>query len=572
MIPAAPDRAACAPLLPSRRRYLRIGAAVAATLPWALPAAGAAAAAPLQVHAQSMVYFSVRNYGAVGDGKTLDTDAINRAIDAAAKAGGGTVLFPAGDYLSFSVRLQSNIVLLLDAGATLVGADPALHGGRYDAAEPNPWDAYQDFGHSHWHNSLIWGENLHDIAIIGTGRIHGRGLTHAGPGPRRAAKPGDMPLSLKGSDPHGENTAGKEYGADMAGKGNKAIGLKNCRNVLLRDFSLLNGGHFALLATGVDHLRIDNVMVDTDRDGFDIDCCRFVRIANCGINSPHDDAICLKSSYALGEIRFTENVSIVNCQVSGFDLGSYLDGSFRRTLQKAPDNDGPTGRIKLGTESNGGFRNITISNCVFERSRGLAIESVDGGVIENITVDNLAMRDLTSAPLFLRLGRRLRAPEGTPVGAIRRVNISNVVVSNADARYCSSVSGIAGHPLQDIRISNLTVLHAGGGSRQDGEREMPDNEASYPEPSMFGVTAAHGLFARHVRNLQFDSIDIEPLRPDLRPAMLLQSVQEVSIYRARLPQADGVARIVLRDASALSIKDSPGLPDITGKTATRDRL
>lgn len=505
--------------------------------------------------------FDVRSFGARGDGKKLDTAAINKAIAAANAAGGGTVYFPAGDYLSFSVRLQSRVVLHLEVGATLLAADPAKDGGAYDAAEPNPWDMYQDFGHSHWHNSLIWGENLDQVGIVGQGRIYGRGLTHNGPGPRRPSTPGDMPASLKGSDPHGEKTAGKEYGADMIGKGNKAIGLKNCRNVLLRDFSLLNGGHFALLATGVDNLTIDNLKVDTDRDGFDIDCCRNVRVSNCVVNSPNDDAICLKSSYALGVARFTENVTITNCQVSGFDLGTMLDGTYKRTQLKAPDQDGVTGRIKLGTESNGGFRNITISNCVFERCRGLAIETVDGGVIEDMTVDNLAMRDLTSAPLFIRLGRRMRAPEGTPVGAVRRINISNIVVSNADARFASSVTGVPGHPVQDVRISNLMVVHKGGGTREDAARPMPENEASYPDPSMFGVTSAHGLFVRHVNNIELDHVAIKAAQADFRPAVVLQGVNGVTIADARFSSAPQTPTLTLRDVNDFVLKECEKLPD-----------
>lgn len=504
--------------------------------------------------------FNVRDFGARGDGISLDTSAINQAIAAAAAAGGGTVVFPAGQYLSFSIRLQSRVGLHLSHGATLIAADPELHAGAYDEAEPNPWDAFQDFGHSHWHNSLIWGEDLEQISITGPGRIHGRGLTHAGPGPRRPSLPGDMPLSLKGADPHKELVSAEAYGKNMIGKGNKAIGLKNCRHVLLRDFSILHGGHFALLATGVDHLTIDNLQVDTDRDGFDIDCCNHVRIVNCGVNSPNDDAICLKSSYALGKLRYTENVTISNCQVSGFDLGTYLDGSFQRTQLKAPDQDGPTGRIKLGTESNGGFRNITISNCVFDRCRGLAIESVDGAVIENISVDNLAMRDLTSAPLFIRLGRRMRAPAGTPIGAIRRINISNVVVSNADARYASSVSGIAGHAIEDIRISNVTIRHQGGGLQADALRDMPDNEASYPDPSMFGVTSAHALFARHVRNLELAHVDVRAMQADQRPAMVLQNVEGVDLLATRL-ESNGPVRAQLRAVTALTVSNCPGARD-----------
>jgi len=201
------------------------------------------------------------------------------------------------------------------------------------------------------------------------------------------------------------------------------------------------GGHFALLASGVDNLTIDNVKVDTIRDGLNIDSCRDVRITNSTVNAMNDDAIVLKSSYALGLPRATENVTITNCKVSGFDPGTFLDGSYQRKQVHAPDRDGPTGRIKLGTESNGGFRNISISDCVFERSRGLAIETVDGGVIEDINVFNITMRNVSSSPLFIRLGNRARGPAGTPTGVIRRVQISNVTVENADARYPSFIGG-----------------------------------------------------------------------------------------------------------------------------------
>jgi polygalacturonase len=133
--------------------------------------------------------------------------------------------------------------------------------------------------------------------------------------------------------------------------------------------------------------------------------------------------------------RATENVTITNCQVSGYDPGTFLAGTFGRTQERAPDRDGPTGRIKLGTESSGGFRNITISNCVFNRSRGLALETVDGGDIEDVTVTNLTMRDVTTAPLFLRVGNRGRTPGDPPPGRMRRIVISNVVASDVDPRY-----------------------------------------------------------------------------------------------------------------------------------------
>jgi len=174
--------------------------------------------------------FDVRVFGATGDGKTLDTPAINKAIDAASAAGGGTVLFPAGNYLCYSIRLKSNISLYLNAGATIVAADPPAQGagGGFDPAEPNQWDMYQDFGHSHFHNSLIWGESLGNIAILGFGRIWGKGLSRG-------------------------------MGAQTPGVGNKSISLKSCHNVLLRDFSILQGGHFGILATGIENLTIDKI-------------------------------------------------------------------------------------------------------------------------------------------------------------------------------------------------------------------------------------------------------------------------------------------------------------------------
>ncbi len=328
--------------------------------------------AGLAIHADAPApVYDVRTFGAKGDGRAIDTPAINAAIDAAAASGGGTVYLPAGRYLSYSIRLKSHITLQLGAGAILAAAEPSPEKGRYDAPEPNEHDLYQDFGHSHWQNSLIWGIGLEDVEILGPGRIDGAGLTRRGPGARWARAAGDRPLSMgaaagRSGDPE---AAARQ---SMDGQGNKAIALKLCRNVRLRGFSVLNGGHFAILATGVDNLSIDDLTIDTNRDGIDIDACRHVRISNTAVNSPNDDAIVLKSSYALGARRTTENVSITNCQVSGFDVGTFLAGTFGKTQERAPDKDGPTGRIKLGTESSGGFRNITIANCAFTRSRGLA--------------------------------------------------------------------------------------------------------------------------------------------------------------------------------------------------------
>ncbi len=521
----------------------------------------------VQAAAPRSAGYDVKAFGAKGDGQTLDTDAINKTIETAAAAGGGTVYFPAGTYLSFSIRLKSNIALYLDAGAVLLAADPTEHKGGYDLAEPNEWDMYQDFGHSHWQNSLISGIGLHDVSILGPGMINGKGLTRRGPGPRAEARPGDSPVSLGGGrqgarpqTPLGEG-AQRNANNSMDGQGNKAIGLKLCRNVTIRDITISMGGHFALLTTGVDNLTIDNVKVDTNRDGFDIDSCRNVRISNCSVNAPNDDAIVLKSSFGLGFARATEHVTITNCQVTGYDLGTFLDGTFKRTQQQAPDRDGVTGRIKFGTESNGGFKNITISNCVFDRSRGLALETVDGGIIEDITINNITMRDVTTSPLFIRLGSRMRGPKDTPIGAVRRINISNVVVSDAEAKFASLIVGLPGHPIEDVRLSNIRIVYRGGGTKEDAAVEVPERENNYPEPSMFGAIPAYGFFVRHVKGLEMHDIEVSFAKDDLRPAFALDNVKGVDLRGLKAQRVADVPMFILKNVEDFSVQQSKGIPD-----------
>jgi polygalacturonase len=510
------------------------------------------------------IIYDVRAFGAKGDGKTLDTRAINQAIDAAAAAGGGTVDFPAGTYLSISIHLRSNITLHLDQGATILAADPAPGKVTYDLPEPNEWDMYQDFGHSHWQNSLIWGIGVENVSIVGPGLINGKGLTRRSPRARRANQPGDRPVTLGGEtggrpeSPLGEDDDPKV----MQGLGNKAISLKLSRNVLLRDFSILNGGHFAVLATGVDNLTIDNVKVDTNRDGFDIDSCRNVRISNCSVNSPNDDAIVLKSSYALGLARATENVTITNSLVSGYDIGSLLDGTYKRNVKEAPDRDGPTGRIKFGTESNGGFKNITISNIVFDHCRGLALETVDGGLLEDVTITNITMRDVMNSPIFMRLGRRMRGPAGTPVGSLRRVNISNIVAFNADARYASIVTGIPDHHIEDVKLSNIHIYYRGGGKKELAELQPPERETNYPEPSMFGETPAYGFFIRHAKGVSLTDVEVSYLSNEFRPPFVLDDVNGVVFSRVAAQKAGDSPTFILRNVSDFATRLTKGVGDM----------
>jgi polygalacturonase len=520
--------------------------------------------------------FDVRAFGARGDGHVLDTPAVNRAIEAAAGAGGGTVLFPAGTYLCFSIRLKSNVALYLGHGATILAADPKESKGAYDPPEPNQWDMYQDFGHSHWHNSLIWGEGLQNVSVEGPGLIDGRGLTRRSPRPRRPVQSGDRPTTLGGGQTNArqQSPLGEDDPPEvMNGLGNKAVSLKDCRNVTLRDISILNGGHFAVLATGVDNLTIDNVRVDTNRDGIDIDSCRNVRVSNCSVNSPNDDAIVLKSSYALGSARATENVTVTNCLVSGYRIGSLLDATFDRNVAEAPDRDGPTGRFKLGTESNGGFRNIAVSNLVFDHCRGLALETVDGGALEDVSISNVTMRDVQNSPIFLRLGKRLRAPAGTAVGRLRRVNISNVVAYNADPRYASIIAGLPDQDVEDVRLSDIRIHYRGGGTREQAAAEPPERETSYPEPSMFGVLPAYGFFIRHARGVEFSGVEVSYSAEEARPAVVLDDAKAVDFFHVNAQRAgDDAPTFVLKNVSDFSVTASRPVPDTRLDRAERRKL
>ena len=479
--------------------------------------------------------FDVRAFGATGDGKTLDTPSINKAIEAAAAAGGGTVRFPAGSYLCYTIRLKSNVALYLGHGAKIVAADPPPKGasGGYDLPEPNQWDKFQDFGHSHWRNSLIWGEGLENVSILGPGLIWGKGLAKgygSGPAP------------------------------EVPGVGNKAIALKNCRNVLLRDFAILNGGHFGILATGVDNVTIDNLQIDTTRDGMDIDCCRNVRVSNCAVNSPWDDGICLKSSYGLGSAKPTEMVTITNCYVSGcFQEGTLLDAT-RKPIP--PGARRPRyGRIKFGTESNGGFRNITVSNCIFEGCQGLALESVDGALVEDVTITNISMRDIVSAPIFLRLGSRMRGPEGTPVGTLRRVIVSNLVCSNAVSHFGSIISGIPGHYIEDLKLSDIQILHQGSGTKEYAAIKPQERESAYPEPDMFGAMPSHGFFMRHVKGVELSHVEIACLKADARPAFVLEDVHGASFSYIKAPHPSDVPTFALSNVQDFDLHQSRPLPN-----------
>lgn len=450
--------------------------------------------------------WNVREFGAIGDGQHIDSPALNAALEKAAQDGGGTVIVPQGVYMCYSIHLQSGVTIQIDEGAVIKAA-PVTEEEGYDEPEHNDWTDYQDFGHSHWHNSLLWGENLHDVVLEGGGLIDGSEVLTRG---------------------------GRPKSTDGRFIANKALALRECQNVTVRNLKFLNCGHFALLLTGVDNLIIEGLTVDTNRDGLDIDCCENVIVRDCRVNTVNDDAIVLKCSYALGYPKPTANVVIEDCAVSGYDIGSFLDGSRTTFTEKAPDGDGPTGRIKLGTESNGGFRNIIIRQCTFNHCRGLALESVDGAAMENIEVSDLTMHDICNSPLYIRLGSRMRAPEGFPASRVDGISIRNVKVTDADSRYACLIAGTPDNSIQNVLIEDLSVEFRGGITLDDVQQQRGANpfffggngkarinrggeKEGYPEPSAHGIQPAWGFSISNADDIDLRRVRLSTLRPDERP-------------------------------------------------------
>ncbi|NMN01119.1 hypothetical protein G1C96_1702 [Bifidobacterium sp. DSM 109958] len=360
--------------------------------------------------------FSVLDFGASPDASPASNQkAINAAIRAAADAGGGTVTIPEGRFETYTVVLASNVNLRIDRGATLASGRYAIREGVIDftgegfaqegqdgnSLEPevNRYVGLQDHAHSYLRNCLIWGDRVRNAMIYGEGLIDGSWVDEHGV--RHDA--------LAYADPQ-DPPRRDQPGYTTEWFGNKGIALFDCAHIVLRDFSMLMGGHFAIIATGTDDLLVENLTVDTNRDGIDIDSVADCTVRGCTFNTMHDDAIVVKSSYGAQRFKDSHNILIEDCTVCGYDIGSVLAGNPTTDRQACYPAMGPIGRVKLGTEATGGYSLVTIRNIRFRRCTGLALEAVDGSDMTDIVAENLEMDGVTACPVFIRVGDRARFP------------------------------------------------------------------------------------------------------------------------------------------------------------------
>jgi hypothetical protein len=492
-------------------------------------------------------FFDIASFGAAPGGPALGNQAaINAAIDAAAKAGGGTVVIPAGVFKTYSIRLKSNVGLRFATvnsilRAAVQGTGEGQDGGFYDAPEKNPFVGVQDGGHSHWANSLIYGIGVENVLISGPGLIDGSYIDAAGA----------MVNVLSGADlievPL-RNAEGKPGG------GNKAIALKNANNIVFRDFHIRNGGHFAILGTAVNRWTIDGIVVDTNRDAIDIDTCQNVTVRNSVFNSLTDDAIVLKGSFGAGKYLTSKNILIEHDTVSGYDAGSVLDKVYSADKLVATDRDGPTARVKFGTEGTSGLDTVTIRNIVFDRSRGFALESVDGAELKDILFTDIRMKNVSSSPIFIVLGDRGRAPV-TGIGADQHLNpVGNLRLDNTNWILPDVPSEYGSYPpMRYIPSYDKSAPVAIGGAARPVTVVNPVaptklNPASiHPDDPRYANAVGAG-FAR-IHNIEIRNVVIEdsdPRYPILLSGLVDHPIENVSIsnvtveYRGGLKMQDAV--------------------------------
>jgi polygalacturonase len=396
--------------------------------------------------------------------------------------------------------MKNGVTLRLMSGATLLGSP---HLKDYPEMEPG----IRSYTDNYVCRSLIYGENLHDIGIVGDGAIDGNGH-----GPEFQEE--------------GYKNRTRPY----------LIRIINCENVTIRDVFLTRSPMWLQHYLACRNIRMSGVRVfnhgNRNNDSVDIDGCSDVVISGCIFDSD-DDGITLKSTSP----HVTENVVISDCVV-----GSHCNP------------------IKMGTESTGGFRNVTISNCVIRPSTntdvvygraeglaGLALEIVDGGVMEHIAISNISMETI-GTPIFIRLGNRARkhAPDAPEpgVGALRHVTISNVT-AHTKGVFSSSITGIPGHPVDNIKLSNIRIVSDGGGSLQNIPNEVPEAENKYPESTMFGALSSSGLYIRHAENISLDNFHFSSTDPDPRMVVVSDDVSGLTFSGLRA-DARGSGQAVVR--------------------------
>ena len=354
----------------------------------------------------------------------------------------------------------------------------------FDPLEKLDFKPPDDDETSDFHYALLRGQNVEHVGVVGPGTIDGNRTKRKGP---------------------------------------KPIAFKNCRHIAVRDITIQNSPNYNISLLGCTHVNIEGVTILNGYcDGIDPDCCHHVRIANCYVES-WDDAIVPKASFALGRRSSTENLTVTNCVLTT-----------------------ACNCFKLGTESSGDFKNITVSNCtMFARpdlwkgrnpSSGIALEMVDGASLERVAVSNIVMVDIES-PIFVRLGNRGRSQSVPKPEHLEGISISDIVATGA--QRASSITGIPGFPVRRVTLNNIRVSATGGGTAELARKEVPELENKYPDADMFGDLPAYGLFCRHAETLVLNNVHFHLEKPDARPALIADQIEDLELRSSSVAPPSG---------------------------------
>ena len=453
--------------------------------------------------------YNVKTFGANGDSITLDTKAIQTAIDVCNENGGGTVWVPEGNYIIGTIKIKSDVTLSLDYGASLLGSED-----HKDYPIDNLRNARE--GNS---ECLLYAEDAKNIRIEGLGVIDGRGLPKFFP---------------------------KKAGQGGADNRPRLLRFENCKNVNFSGLTYLRPAFWGLHLVDCSNVHINGVKINfrnngSNNDGIDLDGCEDVLIENCDINTG-DDAICLKSS-----LNPCKNFVVRNCVVTS-----------------------NTSPLKFGTSSSGGFINIKVENCYFYNCPmgAIKLQLVDGGTMENIEISRIKIVN-SGSPIFIRLGNRGRIytsntytgtkringkkSEGASVGSIKNIIIKDLVaevcyadreqdkkVTYKNVHYKSEektvrekaqagpimITGIPGHCIEDVTLENITISYPGGGTETDASiTDVSEDISRYPEQYFFGVLPSWGAYIRHAKNIQFKNVIMTTRKADKRKKIILKDVE-----------------------------------------------
>lgn len=484
--------------------------------------------------------YNIKDFGAVGDGKTINTIAIQSAIDKCAETG-GQVIIPEGTYMSGTLHLKSKVHIVISEEGTLKGSP------YFKDYPDNPVQYKNSFTYSagkpRANKAFLFAEGVHDISITGKGAINGSG---------------DSPEFNLGND----DTPASKLRPCM-------LLIINSKHITLHDISMTNSAYWLQNYLGCEYLELKGLKIfnqsNYNQDAIDIDA-RHVLIENCAIDAD-DDGICLKSH---SKDFVVEDVTVRNCSIAS-----------------------NCNAIKFGTASSGGFKNINISNCTIQKAwddhirhwqqnlqfigqpvtviAGIAIESVDGAVIDRVRISDIEMNDVQT-PIFIVLGNRgNKAPADTnfysttsgSVSTKGTGSISNIIIKNITAtsysKMSSSVTAFPGVYVENVELNNITLNTMGDGTLIEANTPLKENPGAYPENRMYGqVYPASGFFIRHVKNIRLNNVKFTLRNADYRPSVIMDDVIGGSLNHAVLPVSAGhTAAVKVMNSKKISVK-SPG--------------